>query len=834
MAEGAPSRPAARANSQWLVTQLKSDGTLENPLGGALPDHGLMIDVLYAMYASGAGDLAAPIASYLELHATDYYTWDGLVPGQGFDQIIVGGATAKILVAAEVAGRDPRNFGGHDMVAETQGTIKRAGPDKGRVSDYAKNPDMADFVSNNANMFGQALGVIGLAGAGVNDQFAIDTMLTQQCSEGYFRIFFGYVPTTETGDHVTPNGYKVSTCDEGKAFDQSSPDGDSTGFALSALLAARRAGAQGLDEPIGRAVAWLTANQTADGGWGGGVGTEVANTNSTGLIVQALADAGGAQAAVDCGVAFLQSAQATTAADATTSLADHIGAIAYNPESYRAAQTGGITGIDTWIRASAQASLGLSQVGFYDLTQGNLPEDDPPPGDNPPPGPGGTTPPPQAGPTPQVSKKAGQPAPPKKKSNTQTVRPATTTSAPADDTPPGRLGAYLAGTLVDGDHVEVTEDDTTYVDYDATADLVLALRTLDEQPDAVDRASRFLLNPDSVKAYAHGVPYETKPAAYAQPLAKLLVIAEFLRADGDAPEDIDETVDMLRRDLAKLGKDGRFVDTGEFGDADDSTARLAWATLGTIAGSGEADRSIDTLVAHQCDDGTFPVSLDKVDCETGDVTATAAVVEALNGRRQVTQPTTGVHDARGIDDPRSAAPNNVVPKSWSDSRAAALVRTAAALNDATDTDGLVLDKRGTPDLPASAAVAAGRQAAGLDSSGTARSMAALLLDDGGFAAKDDEDSDLATSIAAAPGIAGRSWLSAELAPVTAAVRLPLASEHKNTDKNADTGGVARLGSHEVTPWKAAAFLSLLAAIAIGFGARYFFNRHRTNKGESST
>ncbi|HEX8869741.1 MAG TPA: hypothetical protein VF821_29040, partial [Lentzea sp.] len=325
-AAAASDREAAHSNSVWLSRQLRPDGTLENPLGGELPDHGLMLDLVFALHASGDGALAEPIIDFLDTkgHATDYFTWDGLVPDSGFDQIIVAGATAKTLLAAQVSGHDPRNFDGHDMVAETKGTIRRSGVDIGRVSDYSKNPEWSDMVNNNANMFGQALAVIGLAVAGENDQLAIDKMVTQQCSEGYFRIFFGYVTTPEL---------RVSSCDEGKADGSSSPDGDATGLALSAMLAAKHAGASGLDEPIAKAVAWLRANQTASGGWGGGVGTEAPNTNSTGLIVQALADAGGAGAEVMKGAAFLKSAQANES-DAGNALANHIGAIAYNPASY--------------------------------------------------------------------------------------------------------------------------------------------------------------------------------------------------------------------------------------------------------------------------------------------------------------------------------------------------------------------------------------------------------------------------------------------------------------------------------------------------------------------
>lgn len=74
-----------------------------------------------------------------------------------------------------------------------------------------------------------------------------------------------------------------------------------------------------------------------------------------------------------------------------------------------------------------------------------------------------------------------------------------------------------------------------------------------EQPEAVDRASEFLLTPDAVRADTHGAPYEQGEAAYAEPLAKLVIIAEFAQA-GDL-------VGELRGDLVRLrGDGGTFTD----------------------------------------------------------------------------------------------------------------------------------------------------------------------------------------------------------------------------------------------------------------------------------
>ncbi|MFD9738350.1 hypothetical protein [Umezawaea sp. NPDC059074] len=776
-AVAAGDRAAARSNSRWLASKLAPDGTLENPNGGSLPDYGLMLDVLFALHASGDGALAAPVVDYLDDkgHATDYYTWDALVPDSGFDAIIVGGAAAKVLVAAQIAGRDPHRFDGHDMVAETRDSIRRSGPDKGRISDYSKNPDFADFVTNNANMFGQALGVIGLAAAGENDRLALDTMLTQQCSEGYFRIFFGYIPTTETGDHVTPNGYKVSTCDEGKPFDLSSPDGDTTGLALSAMLAAKRAGAEGLDEPIGRTVSWLTAHQTASGGWGGGVGTEAANTNSTGLIVQALADAGGSDSAVDRGVGYLKSAQATAEADGGTSLAGELGAIAYNPGAYTAARATGISGLDTWLRASAQASLGLSQVGWYALARGEMPEE---------PSTTGTTTTTTGSSTTTTSAEATTatrtvtvvPAPRTiAGAKAQVVQPTSSTVRPSTTTPGARLGAYLANRVVNGDHVEVTEDGKTYVDYDATADLVLALRALGEQPETVARATDFLLGPDAVQAYAHGAPYEQGSAAYAEPLAKLVVVAQFARADDLAAR--------LRGDLVALrGEDGRFTDRGAFADADDTTARHAWALLATAGDPGVA---VDVLLAAQCADGTFPEHLGDGKCASGDLAATAAAVTALNARPHT---------------------ESTAPVDWSPQRLKGFLSAVTALS--------TRPASGEFDVPVAAAVAAARQVAGLDASDTARTLGELVLADGGLArgsaAASDGRTDFATSLAAAQGVAGRSWLSAASSPLSPAVRLPLADV-----KTADPQPVA--AAFPTPPWLVWALSGFGAALlAIAF------------------
>ncbi len=349
----APGGAAAAAG--WLADQL-DDGTYRNPLASG-PDHGMMIDAVFAMVAAGREDLAEPIVEVLDDRggAIRFASYVSFLPGQDTDR--VSGSVAKLLVAAEVTGRDVHDFGGLDLVAETRASVIDAGPEAGRITDHGPNIPL-----NNSNTFGQALAVIGLAGADARFDDTVEALLRQQCSSGYFRIFFT----------KRPDG-SPTTCDQGATTGGSPTDGDATAMGLHALLVARSAGATGLDDPITRAVGWLQANQDPSGGWGGGVSTTAPNTNSTGLIVQALAAADADPAVISRGEGYLASAQVGDA-DASTPLGADTGAIAYTPAEHDAARTTGITSRDTWIRATAQASLGLSQVGFAELVSGEVPE----------------------------------------------------------------------------------------------------------------------------------------------------------------------------------------------------------------------------------------------------------------------------------------------------------------------------------------------------------------------------------------------------------------------------------------------------------------------------
>jgi len=318
---------AARAATTWLARDL-TGGRLDGPMAGFV-DWGVTIDALFALEATGAPSSAvAAVAEALGTEGVAAYT-----------QYAVAQYDAKALVAALVAGEDPRTFGGKDLVAATRAGVTTTGANPGQLK--------------GAGMFGHALAVIGLAGARQNDAAAIAAMLRQQCAAGWFRFAFA-------GDG--------RSCDETANAAEQHPD--ATAMALSAMLAARRAGATGLDDAISRARAWLVGQQRPDGAWTGDRYTPAENTNSTGLVVQALSDAGGAADAVARGAAWIRTVQVSAATATGTVLAAEPGAIAYAKESFDAAVAAGslLDGQrDQWRRASAQAVLGLARVSFSQL-----------------------------------------------------------------------------------------------------------------------------------------------------------------------------------------------------------------------------------------------------------------------------------------------------------------------------------------------------------------------------------------------------------------------------------------------------------------------------------
>ena len=325
-----PATSAARAGTGWLATQL-TNGVIHNDTYD-FDDLGMTMDIGLSMDEVG-GDQAMvrQIRSALSTRIAEY-----AAPSAGERY---SGSLAKSLVFAQVSGADPRTYGGLDLVAETEARVTGSGPSAGRLADLSAYGDYA-------NSFGQALAVRGLSAAGsAKAAAATDFMLKQQCSSGYFRVFF-----------TTDAAAADQSCVEGT----DATDTDTTAFVVSQLAATSPRPAA-VDAAIAKAVAWLAATQKADGSFVGSTFTPDPNTNSTGLAASALAAAGTCEQAGRA-AEWVTSLQVGPQ-PASSPLAGEEGALAYDQAAMDSAAAGGIgAGRDQWWRATVQAVAGLTHA----------------------------------------------------------------------------------------------------------------------------------------------------------------------------------------------------------------------------------------------------------------------------------------------------------------------------------------------------------------------------------------------------------------------------------------------------------------------------------------
>ncbi len=321
-AGAAGASPQAQAAATWLGSELTSGGN-ELSNGGQV-DWGLTADAAVALVAvDGSADpVATATVTNLLAHQSSYTTFDDL--GAQFAGVQLAGPTAKVLLAAEAAG-DGSDPVAVDLQAQLRTLVVTTGPSAGRFSD--RNPYSAD----SSNGFGQAEAILALArtSAGVPAS-ATDFLIAQQCPAGGFRLT-----------------YSTAAC-----TDDSQADSDATAVAVQALLAIDRTSAVG--GALSRAVAWLESIQDPSTGAFGGTGpTAGDNSNSTGLIAEALRAAGQTGPA-DRAASWIESLQLSSPSVAA-------GAIAYDPAGFAGASAAGIPALslDQWHRATSQAVLGL-------------------------------------------------------------------------------------------------------------------------------------------------------------------------------------------------------------------------------------------------------------------------------------------------------------------------------------------------------------------------------------------------------------------------------------------------------------------------------------------
>ena len=324
-----------RQGATWLTHQL-NNGLVHNSQYN-YDDYGLTIDTALALRDMRRRPAAVRAARTAVAAGIGNYI------GTGGEQY--ANPTAKALVFAQRTGASTRHFGGVDLVARL---VALTGAD-GRIADKSAFGDYA-------NVLGQAYAARGLTAThAARARKATRFLLQQQCTAGFFRLYFA------------PAG-SPQTCDAGRATGLSSPDTDATAIAVQMLLPQRSRPA--VRRALHRAERWLLRHQRHDGSFVGGTTTDTPNSNSTGLAGKALAILGDTGAAERSAV-WVRRLQVHEAGSCTTTLNNQRGAIAYDPTAYQAAEGAGIAAadIDQWRRASSQA---MPVLGWAPRAEGEL------------------------------------------------------------------------------------------------------------------------------------------------------------------------------------------------------------------------------------------------------------------------------------------------------------------------------------------------------------------------------------------------------------------------------------------------------------------------------
>nr|WP_202548991.1 prenyltransferase/squalene oxidase repeat-containing protein [Streptomyces sp. SID8352] len=267
---GAPGAIDVAAAADWLESRL-TEGDRVVPEGGDTPDHLLTTEVAYGLAAAGSGPALRRVTAFLTSHAGEYAYPEGT--GGAPDAT----AAARLALLASSTEADPRDVGGHDLIRDLSAHVCAAGPESGEPTPGCTA--RGDF-RNAGYTDGQALSVLALLRAGVTPAAEAVRRLTQvQCRDGGV-----------TGILIRPGEY----C-----------DGDPATTALVALVLHR---AGGHDDAVAKARAYLAGAQRQDGSFPGYTGATTGAVHSTAYAAQALRVLGDGDRA-DAAVAWLSREQ---------------------------------------------------------------------------------------------------------------------------------------------------------------------------------------------------------------------------------------------------------------------------------------------------------------------------------------------------------------------------------------------------------------------------------------------------------------------------------------------------------------------------------------------
>jgi hypothetical protein len=312
LAQAAPALaagPAASARggqaSGWLARQLANGSHLVTDFQGTkFPNQGGTIDAVFAFAATHT-------AYRYGKRATGWLAEPSILSGYIGDgkKESYAGATAKLMLAAEVRGVSVTKFGGVNLPVRLGKLMNQFG----RYKDRSK---FGDF----SNAFSQSLAIIALSRHGGVPSKAVRYLMSSECPNGGF-----------------PLSFNKKTC-------ASYPD--ATALDVQALLAA------GQKAAAHRGLLWLSRVQEKNGGVADAAG-DAPNANSTGLSGEAFA-VGHWTGHAASARAFLLSLQVRCSGAAASR-----GALAFDNKGYRHS---------TAVSATAQGLLGVADVGLAKLT----------------------------------------------------------------------------------------------------------------------------------------------------------------------------------------------------------------------------------------------------------------------------------------------------------------------------------------------------------------------------------------------------------------------------------------------------------------------------------
>jgi hypothetical protein len=311
-ARPAPAPAAGQAASGWLARQLVKGTYFDEVFDGVTyPEQGETIDAIFAFAATHS-------ANRYGANAIGWLARRGVLLNYiGVGTESYAGATAKVILAAEVRGRNPADFGGVNLLKRLAKLMRP----NGRYSDHSVYGDYS-------NAFSQSLAIIALSRAGGAPAKAVKFLLSSECKNGGFPLYFAQ-----------------KTCVS---------DTDSTAMDVQALLAAGR------DSAAVRGLTWLARVQHRNGGLDA-AGGATQNANTTGLAGEAFA-AGKWHANAASARRFLLSLQVGCSAKAAER-----GAIAYDRSGFDES---------TAVDATAQGLLGVADVPLLTLSsRGSLNND---------------------------------------------------------------------------------------------------------------------------------------------------------------------------------------------------------------------------------------------------------------------------------------------------------------------------------------------------------------------------------------------------------------------------------------------------------------------------